>query len=92
MLSVRLIVDRAILFGKLRKMAFLGRVSREVPETRERLFSEDTNMFRRLLCWLPVLGVVAGVASASAEVVVVPAGHGVLEDIETCGGNGRDVG
>ncbi|MDY0169462.1 MAG: hypothetical protein RBS80_23170 [Thermoguttaceae bacterium] len=49
-------------------------------------------MFRRLLCWLPVLGVVAGVASASAEVVVVPAGHGVLEDIETCGGNGRDVG
>jgi len=37
------------------------------------------------VCWPAVLGMVVGVASASAEVVVVPAGHGVLEDIEIAG-------
>ena len=39
-------------------------------------------MCGRLVCCMAVLGMVLGVASASAEVVVVPAGHGVLEDIE----------
>jgi len=43
---------------------------------------EDTDMFRRLMCCMAVLAMVIGVASASAQVVVVPAGHGVLEDIE----------
>jgi len=39
-------------------------------------------MFKNVACWMPVLAMVVGVGSASAQVVVVPAGHGVLEDIE----------
>ena len=39
-------------------------------------------MIGKLVCCMTVLAMVAGVASASADVVVVPAGHGVREDIE----------
>lgn len=39
-------------------------------------------MIRKFVCQLAVLGMIVGVASAVADVVVVPAGHGVLRDIE----------
>jgi peroxiredoxin len=39
-------------------------------------------MYRRFACRLAVLGMLAACALASADDVVVPAGHGVLRDIE----------
>ncbi len=39
-------------------------------------------MFRRFVCRLAVLGMIFGAGAAFADVVVVPAGHGVLRDIE----------
>lgn len=39
-------------------------------------------MSARLVCWMAVLAVLVGAGFASAQVVVVPAGHGVLEDLE----------
>ncbi len=39
-------------------------------------------MLKRLLCSMVVCAAVSGVGSATAQVVVVPEGHGVLEDIE----------
>jgi len=43
---------------------------------------EETGMSRTLLCCVAVFAMAVRVDSAPAEVVVVPAGHGVSEDIE----------